>query len=58
MSTAAWQATLTDDKMKDVIRDGIKRVEKGVQQEMEAYKAKLRPDQIDGLVAHVRGLKK
>jgi cytochrome c6 len=58
MSTAEWQAQLTDDKVKAAIGDGLKRDKGGVKQEMEAYKAKLRPDQIDGLVAYVRGLKK
>jgi mono/diheme cytochrome c family protein len=58
MSAAAWQAALTDDKVKAAISDGFKRDKNGVHQEMEAYKSKLRPDQIDGLVAYVRGLKK
>jgi cytochrome c6 len=58
MSTAAWQAALGDDKIKAAISDGFKRDKNGVQQEMEAYKSKLRPDQIDGLVAYVRALKK
>jgi mono/diheme cytochrome c family protein len=58
MSTAEWQGALGDDKVKAAISDGLKRLKNGVAQEMEAYKAKLRPDQIDGLVAYVRGLKK
>jgi mono/diheme cytochrome c family protein len=58
MSTAAWQAGITDDKIKAAIADGLKRDKNGVKQEMEAYKSKLRPDQIDGLVAYIRGLKK
>jgi mono/diheme cytochrome c family protein len=58
MSTAAWQAQFGDDKMKAAISDGFKRDKEGVKQEMEPYKSKLRPDQIDGLVAYVRGLKK
>ena len=57
MSSAAWQA-ITDDKIKAAISDGLKRDKNGVKQEMEAYKSKLRPDQIDGLVAYVRALKK
>jgi cytochrome c6 len=57
MTTAEWQK-ITDDKIKAAISDGFKREKNGVKQEMEAYKAKLRPDQIDGLVAYVRGLKK
>ena len=57
MSSAEWQA-ITDDKIKASISDGLKRDKNGVKQEMEAYKSKLRPDQIDGLVAYVRALKK
>ena len=58
MSAAEWQAALDDAKVKAAISDGLKRQKNGVAQEMEAYKAKLRPDQIDGLVVYVRGLKK
>ena len=58
LSSAAWQAEMTDPKIKDAISNGLKRDKDGVKQEMEAYKAKLRADQIDGLVAHVRELKK
>lgn len=58
MSTAAWQTQLTDDKVKAAINDGLKRNKDGKAQEMEAYKGKLQPAQIDGLVAYVRGLKK
>ena len=58
MTTAAWQGALTDAQVKAAISDGFKRPKNGVTQEMEAYKTKLRPDQIDGLVAYVRGLKK
>lgn len=59
MSTAEWQGKITDDKIKAAIVDGVKRTAPdGTKQEMEAYKSKLRPDQIDGLVAYVRALKK
>lgn len=58
MSTVAWQGAITDDKIKAAISDGLKRDKNGVKQEMEAYKSKLRPDQIDGLVAYIRALKK
>lgn len=57
MTTADWQK-LTDDQIKAAIADGLKRDKNGVKQEMEAYKSKLRPDQIDGLVAYIRALKK
>jgi cytochrome c6 len=58
LSAAAAQAALTDDQIKAAISDGIKRDKNGVHQEMEAYKAKLKPEQIDGLIAYVRALKK
>jgi mono/diheme cytochrome c family protein len=58
MTTAEWQAKFTDAQIKAAINDGLKRDKGGVKQEMEAYKAKLRPDQVDGLVAYIRGLKK
>jgi cytochrome c6 len=57
MSSPAWQA-ITDDKIKASINDGLKRDKNGVHQEMEAYKSKLRPEQIDGLVTYIRALKK
>jgi mono/diheme cytochrome c family protein len=58
MTSAAWQAQLADDKMKSAIADGFKRTKNGAAQEMEAYKSKLRPDQIDALASYVRALKK
>ncbi len=58
MSSAAWQSGITDDKIKAAIADGVKREKNGVKQEMEPYKAKLKPEQIDGLVTYIRGLKK
>jgi mono/diheme cytochrome c family protein len=58
ISSAAWQAEFTDDKIKAAISDGLKREKNGVKQEMDAYKAKLRPDQIDALAAYIRTLKK
>ncbi len=57
MTTADFQKT-PDDKLKAAINDGVKKEENGVKQEMDAYKSKLRPEQIDGLVAYIRGLKK
>jgi len=58
MTTAAWQAKFPDAEIKTAIADGLKREKNGAKQEMEAYKKKLRPDQIDALVAHIRTLKK
>jgi mono/diheme cytochrome c family protein len=58
MSTAEWQAKLSDDQIKAAINDGLKREKNGVKQEMDSYKSKLRPDQVDALTAHIRTLKK
>jgi cytochrome c6 len=58
MTTAAWQAQFDDAKLKAAISDGLKRDKAGVHQEMDAYKTKLRPDQIDALVAYIRTFKK
>ena len=58
MSTAAWQSEFTDDKIKAAIADGVKRDKNGVKQEMDSYKSKLRPDQIDAVAAYIRTLKK
>jgi mono/diheme cytochrome c family protein len=57
MTTAEWQK-MTDAAIKVAISDGLKRDKNGAKQEMEAYKAKLRPDQMDGLVVYIRALKK
>jgi mono/diheme cytochrome c family protein len=58
MSTTDWQGKLDDAAIKIAIADGLKRDKNGVHQEMEGYKAKLRPEQLDGLVVYVRALKK
>jgi mono/diheme cytochrome c family protein len=58
MSTAEWQQKFTDEKIKDGINNGVKQEKGGVKQEMDAYKTKLRPEQVDSLVAYTRSLKK
>jgi mono/diheme cytochrome c family protein len=52
-----WKG-LTDAKMKDAITNGIKQTKDGKAQEMEPYKDKLKPEDIDGLVAYVKTFKK
>jgi mono/diheme cytochrome c family protein len=50
---------LTDAKMKDAIANGIKQKSKdGKTQEMEPYKEKLKPEEIDALVTYVKTFKK
>jgi mono/diheme cytochrome c family protein len=48
----------TDAKMKDAITNGLKQTKNGKTQEMEPYKDKLKPEEIDNLVAYVKSLKK
>jgi mono/diheme cytochrome c family protein len=58
MTTAAWQKSLTDDQMNKGIADGLKRDKDGKHQEMDAFKEKLKPEQIAALVVYVRALGK
>ena len=58
MTSAAFWTGLGDDKMKDAIANGIKQTKNGKVQEMEPYKEKLKPEDIDALVAYVKTLKK
>jgi mono/diheme cytochrome c family protein len=57
MTSADWQKSLTDEKMKAAILDGFTREKGGVKQEMRPLKDKLTPEQVDALVGYVRGLK-
>ena len=56
--TSADFAKESDAKMKDTITNGIKQTKDGKAQEMEPYKDKLKPEEIDNLVAYVKSLKK
>lgn len=58
MSTAEYQAKITDEDIRKSMLEGINRTEGGVKQEMESYQDTLKPEQIDALVAYVRALKK
>ena len=58
MTSAAWQKKLDDAAIKKAIADGVKREEGGVKKEMDAYGAKLKPEQITELITYVRGLGK
>ncbi len=58
MTAASWQKEWTDDKVKKAIEDGVHTTKDGAKQEMDGYKDKLKPEEIDGLVKHVRGLAK
>ena len=52
-----WKG-LTDAKMKDAISNGLKQTKDGKVQEMEPYKDKLKPEEIDALVGYVKTFKK
>ena len=54
MTTADWQKKFTDAQIKEAIEKGVKKEEGGKTKKMEAYAAKLKPEQIDELVKHVR----
>jgi len=58
LTSADFWKDATDAKMKDAITNGIKQTKNGKTQEMEPYKDKLKPEDIDGLVAYVKTLKK
>jgi mono/diheme cytochrome c family protein len=58
MTSPEFWKDLTDDKMKDAITNGIKQTKDGKVQEMEPYKDKLKPADIDALVAYVKTFKK
>ena len=48
----------TDEEFKKAILEGVKAEKGGVKQEMDGYKADLKPEEVDGLVAFIRTLKK
>jgi mono/diheme cytochrome c family protein len=52
---AQWKKTFSEPTMKKSVSEGLKR--EGKADGMDAYKDKLTPEQIDGLIAYVRDLK-
>jgi len=57
MSTAAWQKSKTDAQLKEGTENGVaEKVVDGKKQQMDAYKDKLKPEQITDLVAYMRSL--
>ena len=53
----AWQTAHSETDLKKTISDGLVREKAGKKQEMDGFKEKLTPEQIDQLVAYVRSLK-
>jgi cytochrome c6 len=58
MTTAAFQKDFTDQKIRERIENGVVREKNGKQQEMKAFREVLKPEEIDGLIAYVKALKK
>jgi mono/diheme cytochrome c family protein len=57
LTSAAAKKELTPEKVKTVILDGVAREKDGVKQEMKGLRGKIPDDQLEELVAYVRGLK-
>lgn len=57
MTAAAWQKQFTDAQIRKAIAEGFEREKDGKTQKMKAFKD-FTPDQLDGLVAHVRAFAK
>jgi mono/diheme cytochrome c family protein len=57
MTTAEFQAK-KDDELKKAILNGVKTEKGGVKKEMDPFKDDLTPEQVDGLISHVRAFKK
>ena len=58
ISNAAWQKEFSDDKIRAAILNGVKEERDGHKKEMDPYKDKLKPDQIDALIPYLRSLAK
>src|SRR5436305_3118158 len=57
LTDAKWQQSQNDAQIKKAITEGVNKEEGGKKKEMEPFKDKLSPEQIDALVAYVRTLK-
>jgi mono/diheme cytochrome c family protein len=56
-TAAAWQKSHTGAQIKTAIENGVNREKGGKKQEMDGFKDKLTPEQIDSLVEYVQALK-
>lgn len=56
ITTVTWQKSFTDAQIKDVIVKGVDEQKEGVHKQMDAYKEKLKPEQIDQLTTFCRAL--
>jgi len=53
MTAAAYQSEVTDDRIKDSLKNGVKKEEGGKKVEMPAF-ADLKDDQVEALIKHIR----
>jgi mono/diheme cytochrome c family protein len=58
MTTAAFWKDITDEQATKAVADGFKRTKGGKAQEMEPMKDKLKPPEVDALVALAKSFKK
>jgi mono/diheme cytochrome c family protein len=56
-SSPAWQKAHSDADIKKGIAEGVNREKDGKKQEMEGFKDKLLPEQVEQLVVYIRSLK-
>ena len=56
-SSPAWQKAHSDADIKKAIVEGVNREKDGKKQEMESFKEKLPPEQIEQLIVYIRSLK-
>ena len=56
VTQATWQKANTDAKINQKILDGSIKEKGAVKLEMDPYKDKLQPEQVEGLVAFIRSL--
>jgi len=57
-TSAAWQKKATDDQIRGTIANGVSKTADGVKKEMDPFKDKLKPEQIDALAGYIRSLAK
>jgi mono/diheme cytochrome c family protein len=57
-STAEWNKSWSDAKIKEAIENGVTGEREGVKKQMDGYKDKLKPEQVDALVKYMRTLQK
>ena len=56
ITTAEWQKSFTDEKIKQAILNGVSEEKEGKKKQMDPFKDKLKPEQVDALVAYTRSL--